>query len=384
MSLQNFIIPLSGTWIILKLFITVIEFSGVRLFELRDIRRQANWQKHPFSKTLRQRPLISIVVYAHNQESHITACLQNIAESKYRKVEVLVVDDASKDQTKKLVKIYSNNNPGQKITLYAKRKYCGKLQAVREASKHKAKGEILLVIDAVHRLNETTLQNLVRYAATYPKACIVPATQYAFRPSVVGLAQQYEDALIHYKQKYFTTVNDINVRTRQSSKVNEGTIYAPDVVIYHAAGASYRRLLQSWLHDSLSRSGTAAARSINTAILRKLLLIIREFILVVEPIFITYFTVVAISYSRPALFFVSLAIILAPLGFAIGTHETFSFGQKLQQSFFLPFAAVILVCRATVQAVALCYRYTKYRTNAFRRSIRTAKVLIQRLVTKPA
>jgi glycosyltransferase involved in cell wall biosynthesis len=98
-------------------------------------------------------PAISIIIPMHNSERTIQKCLQAVFASNFRDFEVIAVDDASADNTLKIVKkfpckvICLKNNSGP--------------AAARNIGAKTAKGEILLFLDADAVLKKDTLQRIV-------------------------------------------------------------------------------------------------------------------------------------------------------------------------------------------------------------------------------
>ena len=52
--------------------------------------------------------LISIIVPAYNIELYIARCLDSILAQKYKKIEIIVVDDGSTDRTGKIIDHYAS------------------------------------------------------------------------------------------------------------------------------------------------------------------------------------------------------------------------------------------------------------------------------------
>ena len=59
------------------------------------------------------RPFVSIIVPCRNEEGYVGKCLESILGSDYpqERLEVLVVDGASDDRTREIVKRYSERHP---------------------------------------------------------------------------------------------------------------------------------------------------------------------------------------------------------------------------------------------------------------------------------
>jgi cellulose synthase/poly-beta-1,6-N-acetylglucosamine synthase-like glycosyltransferase len=103
--------------------------------------------KNNHKNTIRQQPTVSIIIPAHNEERVIEKLLQRTTELNYpkEKLQVIVVDDASTDNTQSIIKKYTKQHPH--IKLIHRHKATTKAAALNEATKH-AKGEIIYFFDA--------------------------------------------------------------------------------------------------------------------------------------------------------------------------------------------------------------------------------------------
>ena len=57
------------------------------------------------------KPFLSIVIPAYNVENYLPACLDSVLKQDDGRVEVLIVDDGSKDSTMAIAEQYSKANP---------------------------------------------------------------------------------------------------------------------------------------------------------------------------------------------------------------------------------------------------------------------------------
>lgn len=95
-------------------------------------------------------PLISIIIPAYNEAGRIQAVLQNVADSLLANrlhAELIVVDDASTDDTVKLVKAFQHSHPGVHIRLIASTPNRGKGYVLRQGFQA-ASGSYVLIQDA--------------------------------------------------------------------------------------------------------------------------------------------------------------------------------------------------------------------------------------------
>ena len=93
---------------------------------------------------------LSIIIPAYNEETTIVKIRQKVCEINLPDAiqkEIIVVNDASTDDTELLVKKFSETNHGHCITLHAHKKNLGKGAAIISAKKY-INGDFVIIQDA--------------------------------------------------------------------------------------------------------------------------------------------------------------------------------------------------------------------------------------------
>lgn len=85
--------------------------------------------------------LISVIIPAYNASKFISKAIDSVLNQTYRPIEIIVVDDGSKDNTKEIVKKYSNN-----VKYYFKEN--GGVSSARNYGMKKAQGCFFAFLDA--------------------------------------------------------------------------------------------------------------------------------------------------------------------------------------------------------------------------------------------
>jgi cellulose synthase/poly-beta-1,6-N-acetylglucosamine synthase-like glycosyltransferase/spore germination protein YaaH/peptidoglycan/xylan/chitin deacetylase (PgdA/CDA1 family) len=107
------------------------------------------------------KPEVSVLIPAYNEESVIVDTVRAALASNYPKLEVLVVDDGSKDHTAELVNEKFKGNPRVRLLLQSNRGKPGALNhGLAEAT-----GEIAITIDADTIVDPDAIPRLVRHFA---------------------------------------------------------------------------------------------------------------------------------------------------------------------------------------------------------------------------
>lgn len=176
---------------------------GANFYDIMKFRGQESLKKKPRGI----RPLVSILIPAHNEEASIVRTLESLKKNSYRKTEIIVIDDASKDMTKKLVRGYIASHPKQNIRLMYKQKNVGKASALNHALLHGAKGELVMTLDADSTLDKKSVANAVRYFDDPSIVGVAANVRVTDTSSILGLLQRFEFMIGYRTKKFFTVSN---------------------------------------------------------------------------------------------------------------------------------------------------------------------------------
>lgn len=107
--------------------------------------------------------MVSIIIPCYNLEKYIFECLKSIEKSNYYPLEVIVVDDGSKDKSVEIISrfIQENNNFGEKQYTLIKQKNGGASSARNTGLLH-AKGEYIAFIDGDDTIDANYITNMVQ------------------------------------------------------------------------------------------------------------------------------------------------------------------------------------------------------------------------------
>jgi 1,2-diacylglycerol 3-alpha-glucosyltransferase len=101
---------------------------------------------------LLEKPLVSIIIPALNEEKYIEKTLKSVRRQTYPKIEVIVVDNGSTDRTGEIAKKYAN-----KVIVEEKRG----IGIARNRGAKEAKGDILLFLDADTEIEKDCVEKIV-------------------------------------------------------------------------------------------------------------------------------------------------------------------------------------------------------------------------------
>ena len=117
-----------------------------------------------------KRPLVSVVIPVYNCAEYIGECIDSVAEQTYDNIEIIVVNDGSKDESEKIIK---NKKKKYRNILYYKQRNKG-VSAARNLGINKAKGEYITFVDADDLVGKYLVERLVnQITCTHPECIIV-------------------------------------------------------------------------------------------------------------------------------------------------------------------------------------------------------------------
>jgi cellulose synthase/poly-beta-1,6-N-acetylglucosamine synthase-like glycosyltransferase len=176
---------------------------GANYYDVLRFRKDAL----PKKRSRTPKPLVSVVIAAHNEEFTIARTLDSVRKSSYRKLEIIIVDDGSTDNTKKVVREYIKKYPKANIKLMYKQKNVGKGQALNHGMRNGAKGELIMTLDADSLLGKKSVAHAVEYFDDPSVMGVAANVQVIDSQSVLGLLQRFEYMVGYRSKKFFTVTN---------------------------------------------------------------------------------------------------------------------------------------------------------------------------------
>lgn len=144
----------------LALFLCIMAFYFVCTTIATKVKAR-NESKNPKVKDETYKPLISVMIPAHNEDSVISATVATVFEQDYPNFEVIVIDDRSTDNTANILKELETQYSGRlKVLIRPSDAFPGKSAVLNDALKI-ANGEAILVFDADARMETNFITNLV-------------------------------------------------------------------------------------------------------------------------------------------------------------------------------------------------------------------------------
>lgn len=110
-------------------------------------------------------PQLSIIIPAYNNSRYLPECIRSLTMQDYRDIEIIVVDDASTDDTSSVVKDLAEHD--SRIRLIQHKKNAGTL-ASRKSGILASHGSYVMLIDQDDALAPNALTSLMLFAQQHP------------------------------------------------------------------------------------------------------------------------------------------------------------------------------------------------------------------------
>lgn len=131
-------------------------------------------------------PSVTVCIPARNEQHALADCLESVLRSNYEKLEIIVLDDASNDNTPTLIKSFAHEGVRFAKTKTLPEGWVGRTHALQELLKE-ASGSYVLFLDVDTRLAYNSIEQIVRYSLSQhaKMVSIIPRRNDNVRASVI-------------------------------------------------------------------------------------------------------------------------------------------------------------------------------------------------------
>lgn len=130
-----------------------------------------------YSFTFYHTPLISVIIPTYNRADLVPRAIESILGQTFKNFELIIVDDASDDETAAILKTYADAD--KRVKILKNEKNCG-VSCARNKGLVNARGMYITMLDSDDYAMEDMLERQVRYFRTNPELAVVTGDYYYF------------------------------------------------------------------------------------------------------------------------------------------------------------------------------------------------------------
>jgi biofilm PGA synthesis N-glycosyltransferase PgaC len=368
--------------------------TGASFYDIWQFRRHKQHSRQQARSG--RRALVSVLVPAHNESMVIIRCLESIRHNTYQNKEIIVVDDASTDETSLLVEQYAERHPDVCLKLVTEPVNVGKGRALNHALRTYAKGKYAMTVDADSVLAPNTIGRAVRYFDDPAIAGVAANVQLMNQFTLLGVLQKFEHMIGYRSKKVYSITNcefviggvastyrmdilrkvgyydvdtlteDIGLSMKVITNGNRANriVYGADVVAMTEPVETFRALLRQrfrWKYGSLQNIckhyhliGANDIRYTRMLTLYRMpMAIIGEIALLVAPLIWTYIIYITISSRSLVLLVGAYTTITLYTFITLWFDEHLNFRDRLHLTVYLPLVYFIFYIMDFIQLVAV-------------------------------
>jgi glycosyltransferase involved in cell wall biosynthesis len=203
---------------------------------------------------VKNEPLVSILLPSYNYSNYIEQTINSVFDQTYKNWELIIIDDASRDSSVKLIKqiMFKNkkvNKRGQRIVLIENKKNIGLISSYKKALLE-VKGQYVAFIDADDCWQKNNLECKISVFENFPNSSIVYSN--------------YTGFLTNYSKQSFLDKVPVLVSKKNNLLFFRPKIYSFSLVITKKdfldkisfdLPAKYAVLTDWWVYSQLSQKG---------------------------------------------------------------------------------------------------------------------------------
>jgi cellulose synthase/poly-beta-1,6-N-acetylglucosamine synthase-like glycosyltransferase len=204
--------------------------TGANIYDILQLRR-GRPAKKKFETPLPPDPHVTVLIPAHNEEMGVINTIETVRKNTYRNLSIVVIDDASTDNTAQLVRDYIAKNAtktvhrlkkkGGKqvrvyerlqdglppITLLAREKNAGKAAGLNYALANAVRDGLTMTLDADSALEPHAIERAVKYFRDPKIVGVAANVQIVEQHTVLGMLQKFEHMVGYRSKKFYTLTN---------------------------------------------------------------------------------------------------------------------------------------------------------------------------------
>jgi cellulose synthase/poly-beta-1,6-N-acetylglucosamine synthase-like glycosyltransferase len=152
-------------------------------------------------------PHITILIPAHNEEKVIARCLNSVFASTYKNIEVIVVNDASTDATRRILSDYSRLQDHGSLRIINKRINVGKGAGLNYALRRYVRTELVMMLDADSVVMPQAIERAVSYFVDPNVAGVAANVQILNEHTTLSILQKFEHMISYQSKKAYSITN---------------------------------------------------------------------------------------------------------------------------------------------------------------------------------
>ena len=106
-------------------------------------------------------PLVSVIIPVYNAQEYLEACLSCVTDQKYRRIEIIIIDDGSTDKSADIIRTFEEQDPRIK---YIKTENGGPSKA-RNIGIDRASGSFITFVDADDLVSDEYIRSMISQIA---------------------------------------------------------------------------------------------------------------------------------------------------------------------------------------------------------------------------
>ncbi len=342
-------------------------------------------------------PKLTVVIPAHNEELGIERTLRSVLAAEYprNRLQVIVADDGSTDSTSEIVQEFIRKYRGSAKVEMRSAPNRGKAEALNQAIKRRATGELIMVLDADSTIDHKCLKNSARYFLDKSIVATASNVRIVGNGTIIGLAQKYEYLISHHMKRTHTVLGmeyiiggvgstfrreildevnyydsdtmteDIDLTLKIITKgTNNRVVFAADSIAYTEPVQTYRSLVGQrfrWRYGRMQTFWKNRKMFFNTDKRYSKLLtwylmpttLLYEILIVVEPLVVlgmAWYSVATNNYL-PLISIMAMYIILTIVSIWAGNDRTITNHERWKLTLYSPAVFLLIYGMVTIEYI---------------------------------